>query len=490
MNICNCHQDLDALLCDIPKEWREGIVNALCFILQCEGGGEVDCSDITKCQALTTLSPFTLSGSVLSITYKNEKGQIKTTSIDIGIAFNRILDDLDPLCLTDTETWALMSHEGRMEMIASAMCICCPPTTTSTTTSTSTSTTTTTTAVPDCMSFKVTVDEESELQYTDCEGIFHDAIFQIGIYQFCAHSGSVVIVSGSPTIEVIDVCTDGTTSTTTTSTTTTTTADPFDYYLADQRSCDDCGTIDVSNVVVRFFAGTGVVIGAFHISDPFDGNTYEVLTPTTPAASIDLSNSFHNTTCETICPTTTTTTTSTTTTTTLCPDVVDIIAVSGTGISTTTTTTAEPPLGITGTLRYTCSDNGCTNQGLTTLFFVFDNPTPANLAFEFGFVNDYILVPQSRGMGYDIYTLPGGVVPNSYYNPDPSLVFNTTVSAGITIVTINNALLTRVGGGNPWICETCDFPMTNLYVKITTPGYFSNLTIHPDNSATTTLFNV
>lgn len=487
MNICNCHQDLDALLCDIPKEWREGIVNALCFILQCE---EVECSDITKCQTLTTLSPFTLSGNILSITYKNEKGQIKTRSIDITPAFESILDDIDPLCLTDTETWAEMTHEERMEMIAEAMCVCCPPTTTTTTTTTSTSTTTTTTVAPDCMSFQVTADEETELSYTDCTGAPQNEVFAVGVHQFCAYSGSVSIISGSPVIEIIDVCTGGTTSTTTTSSTTTTTANPFDYYLADQRSCDDCGVVDVSNVVVRFFAGTGVNIGDFHITDPYDGNSYEILSPTTPDTSVDLTDSLHNTTCESVCPPTTTTTTSTTTTTTLCPDVVDIIAVSGSGISTTTTTTLTPPVGITGTLRYTCSDNGCTNQGLTTLYFVFDNPTPAALDFEFGFILDYVLVPQSRGMGYDIYTLPGGVVPNTYYNPDPSLVFNTTVSAGITIVTINNALLTRVGGGNPWICQTCDFPMTNLYVKITTPGYFSNLTIHPDNSAITTLFNV
>ena len=154
MDICNCHKDLDALLCGIPKEWRTGIVNSLCLILE---NKEPDCKDILKCETVTYLSPFTLNGDVLSISYKNERGQVVIRSIDLTPAFRAILDDLDPVCFANEEDWENMTFEEKLFRIYEEMagcsnldgegefpCFCVP---------TSSSTTTTTTAQQECFDY-------------------------------------------------------------------------------------------------------------------------------------------------------------------------------------------------------------------------------------------------------------------------------------------------------------------------------------------------
>lgn len=273
MRLCNCNIDLEAMLCDIPEQWRDAIADALCFTFSISG--QFTCIDLKKCQHKTVFQSFTLIGNVLTINYKDENGSITSSSIDISSALDDIADAVDPSCLMSQDDWNALSSAEQIQAIIDGYCACC-----GTTTTTTSSTTTTTTAC-------------------------------------CQPTASTVL----------DI-------TTTTSTTTTTTTDPFDYYLANVISCDDCGTVDAVNVKVKFFHLTGVPLGHYFISQPFDGNTYLVHTPTTPGVAVDLSTSLHNTTCAGVCSgqttTTTTTSTSTTTTTTAAPT---------TTTSTTTTTT-------------------------------------------------------------------------------------------------------------------------------------------------------
>lgn len=135
MDICNCHIDFDAFLCDIPREWREGIVKALCYTLNVQ---PLDCQGVRNCQTLTSLSPFTLNGSELSITYINEKGTIKTSTLDLSPAIEASLDDIDPSCLMSQGAWDALSHAERIQAIIDGHCNCCPTTTTTSTTTTTT----------------------------------------------------------------------------------------------------------------------------------------------------------------------------------------------------------------------------------------------------------------------------------------------------------------------------------------------------------------
>lgn len=143
MEICNCHLDLDKYFCDIPVDWRTGIINALCFTLN--SFPTFNCDMITNCETLTTLSGFTLNDDILSFSYKNEKNQISTRSIDLKPVFNELLNDIDPLCLMSSESWALLTFSEKLQVIIDGVsdCGCCPTTTTTTTTTSSTTTTTT-----------------------------------------------------------------------------------------------------------------------------------------------------------------------------------------------------------------------------------------------------------------------------------------------------------------------------------------------------------
>ena len=143
MNICNCKKDLEAYLCDIPAEWREGIVNALCYVYADTCEDDV-CVGIKECETLTFLSPFSVQDDTISISYKSEK-YTSTKSFDLIPVIDNTLDTVDPFCLTTDEEWADLSFVERLELLISKRCECCPPVTTTTT---STSTTTTTTAAP------------------------------------------------------------------------------------------------------------------------------------------------------------------------------------------------------------------------------------------------------------------------------------------------------------------------------------------------------
>lgn len=142
MNICNCHIDLNAYLCDIPSEWREGIVKALCLALEPPGDS---CDAIKECETRTSLSAFTLQGNELSIIYKDENGYSHTAEIDLSSAIDASLDDTDPSCLMSQEDWDELSYLEKIQAIVDAHCECCTTTTTTTTSTTTTSTSTTTT---------------------------------------------------------------------------------------------------------------------------------------------------------------------------------------------------------------------------------------------------------------------------------------------------------------------------------------------------------
>jgi hypothetical protein len=128
-----------------------------------------------------------------------------------------------------------------------------------------------------------------------------------------------------------------TTTTTLAPTTTTTTASPYDFYLAEEWTCDGC-TFSIGDVPVAFPAGTSIVTSnRYYRAAAFTGQIYKNFTSASPGASLILTTTGNSTNCNTACGNTTTTTTSTTTTTTAAPT-----TTTTTAAPTTTTTTAAP----------------------------------------------------------------------------------------------------------------------------------------------------
>lgn len=349
MNICNCHIDIDKALCDIPAEWRKPIVNALCFTLS--SFPELTCKMVKNCETLTSLSPFTLNGNILSITYKDEKGINNVRTVDIEAAINGIMDDIDTSCLpSDDDLFDVI--QGIIE----TQCDCC--------TTTTTSTTTTTTSqeydyyyanVYSCLDGDCQLVAEEVLIYVPTGTIYSPSYFYQGVdypnlyYQIVSPApwniDAVTINTAVFSSDCGSFCPDTTTTTTTSSTTTTTTGTTTTTSTTTTTTTAppcECNTYEVENTTAAPLQFTyikcedierNVLLGAFtstivcaceeNITVP-DGVTVTLLEA--GCAEITTTTTTSTTTTTTEEPTTTTTTTSTTTT------------------SSTTTTTTEAPL--------------------------------------------------------------------------------------------------------------------------------------------------
>lgn len=248
MDICNCNMDLNAYLCDIPSEWREGIVKALCLTFL---PVEQNCTSIKNCETLTSLSGFTLEGSELSVTFRDENGSVFTREIDLSLPIETSLDEVDPNCLMSQEDWDNLSYLEKIQSIIDSHCDCCTTTTTttSTTSTTSTSTTTTTTSAFNyytadayiCEDGDCVFDQEEVVEVSNSfivvPGQYYLAnpdderrYFITGFGSFSPSaitldegSGSLICEVDCPTTTTTSTSTTSTTSTSTTSTTSTST---------------------------------------------------------------------------------------------------------------------------------------------------------------------------------------------------------------------------------------------------------------------------
>lgn len=353
MKICNCHKDLHAYLCDIPFEWRDPIVKALCLILSEQPS---ECQGVSDCETLTFLYSFSINGNILSIQFKDEDGQLTTSSIDITTALNDVLDDVDPKCIMSVEAWQALSFEEKLQAIIDAQCDCCGTTTTSTTT--------TTTAQEydyyyanaySCLDGDCQLVAEEVLIYLPTGTIYSPSYFYQGVdypnlyYQIVSPApwniDAVTINTAVFSSDCGSFCPDTTTTTTTSSTTTTTTGTTTTTSTTTTTTAAppcECNTYEVENTTAAPLQFTyikcedierNVLLGAFtstivcaceeNITVP-DGVTVTLLEA--GCAEITTTTTTSTTTTTTEEPTTTTTTTSTTTT------------------SSTTTTTTEAPL--------------------------------------------------------------------------------------------------------------------------------------------------
>ncbi len=122
-----------------------------------------------------------------------------------------------------------------------------------------------------------------------------------------------------------------------------------------------------------------------------------------------------------------------------------------------------------GTLTHTCSDLGCTEQGVPTLTFTFNKPTPEQFQVQIGFTENG--VGDNYAVGYDIFSIPPGYVPSVAY-PNPEAPFIITIPQGITTITIPGPIPHLPLPQNSWICHNCLFPIDHWYLKpVSTSGY-------------------
>lgn len=124
MNITcdNCVQVLDKYLCDIPSVWRKSIVRAICLFLP--ENETPTCEQVKTCETITSLSAFTTNGTIISVTFKDEKHKSHVLTIDIGNALTQSLSGLNPMCLATQEEWESWTNEQRWNRIINSSCNC------------------------------------------------------------------------------------------------------------------------------------------------------------------------------------------------------------------------------------------------------------------------------------------------------------------------------------------------------------------------------
>lgn len=115
-------EKIEKYLSSLPHEWRTQLTEILCEI---NNQANIDCEKVKECETLTTLSDFSIQGTSVFITYKDEENVSYSRSFDVAQILNVQLDDLNPGCLTDATTWSNLSFSERIQLLIDKHCDCC-----------------------------------------------------------------------------------------------------------------------------------------------------------------------------------------------------------------------------------------------------------------------------------------------------------------------------------------------------------------------------
>lgn len=246
----NCEELLNIYLCDVPKLWKDSIINILCGSLEIPPPN-LGCIPTKNCESLTSLSSFTKKGNNIAIIYLDEAGIEHTRSFEFNDLTKNLLTDIDPKCISTKEIWAEMTHIERLQAIITGNCNCCTeviPITTSTTT---------TTTIPPCtcQTFKVTniTTTEQDISFKNCDSnpIINTITLSSSESIFiCSCLENISYIEGNLLIEYQgNNCF---TPTTTTSSTTTTTTLPFLTTTTTTTTIPVCSCYRVTYPIIGF----------------------------------------------------------------------------------------------------------------------------------------------------------------------------------------------------------------------------------------------
>lgn len=229
-----CIQDIEAKLSDLPSKWRTQIATTICNSISSTQTST--CDEFKECEVLTSLSDFTVIGSVISVTYTDENNVQVIRSFDFSNIINSSIDSIDPKCITTQEIWNNSTFSERFQLILNYACeLCGGITTTTTTTTTTTSSTTTTTTVDPynyylaerstCSNCSVSI-ENVVVKFLNGTGViigdFYSPVPYSGsLYKITAPTTATTAISLDSSVHnsnCVSLCSEVTTSTTTTTT--------------------------------------------------------------------------------------------------------------------------------------------------------------------------------------------------------------------------------------------------------------------------------
>jgi hypothetical protein len=121
---------------------------------------------------------------------------------------------------------------------------------------------------------------------------------------------------------------------------------------------------------------------------------------------------------------------------------------------------------IQASISLRCIDKGCTEQGPVVLSFNLASPLTQPLNLLFGMV--WHIASTSFYQGSDIFTPPGGAVPDSNYSPNNQTPFLVSIPSGVTTFVTSGSIPLK-NSPNPfnnyWSCQSCLDILDDLYIK-------------------------
>lgn len=355
MAFCNPKEELSALLCNIPSNWRDSIVKALTCILALNKDNDAFCDGVKGCETLTKFEPIQQSGNTLIFSYRDEKGVVYSRSIDITTVINNVLNNTNASCLMDQEDWEALTFTQKLAAIyAKACCVhgdcsgmgggsggsgcgcadcgdgedgeevpCIGTNACVCTQYIITGTAPYTFSYKHCTTKLLTEYEVLSSSPVYVCALKNSLILPLNtIWEEIGECGATTTTTTSTTTSTTSTSTSTTstttveptttttttsttttssttttttiaaTTTTTSSTTTTTTVEALEYYLADKYDCSDCSPIDFA-ILVALPAAHSVQVGKFYQPTIDDGFVYNIVDPDpqTPASATSLTTS-------------------------------------------------------------------------------------------------------------------------------------------------------------------------------------------------------
>src|SRR6187402_3013411 len=109
--------DFEEILKDIPRKWREAIIQILMDITASCTAGEVTCADVRECETVTTISEWVINDTQVCIKFINETGVEVERCFDVENILNEQLNNgnIDPSCITTPTVWNTLTYTEKFQ---------------------------------------------------------------------------------------------------------------------------------------------------------------------------------------------------------------------------------------------------------------------------------------------------------------------------------------------------------------------------------------
>lgn len=82
----------------------------------------IDCEEVKRCETVTSLSAFTITGTKACTTFIDERGIEIERCFDVSVLLNKVLENVDPKCVATEQEWDNFDFAGKIQAIVNKAC--------------------------------------------------------------------------------------------------------------------------------------------------------------------------------------------------------------------------------------------------------------------------------------------------------------------------------------------------------------------------------